>query len=283
MFKSTTTQVHLDELRPGELAGRGKQSTDSTLTYSYLECKRAGAEFPPMKVTKDLVIIAGNHRDEMYRLFYKNENPLITVIMYDVEWDGASDEVQQEIRDMAFADNWHPETGKPLDFSGVKRNVQQHATLDRTDAQIMSDLGPTYGPKLVRRAVTTVRQAILQEKLNYARRLVKEGVSARKAITTAGLPTNTDPETLKDCGKRDIKVRTQQLIKAGTSCGNKWNYQLEQATDFFLAKSITQEALLSVVDAMDRAVQSLGRQASRSRRLALETIKENAQRLRHGQ
>jgi hypothetical protein len=281
-MKSKPGKVLLSELRDGEFAGRkDQQKTDSTTVYSYLECKRAGSVFPPLKVTKDHVIIAGNHRHAMYHLFYKDENPLIDVVVYDISWDDSDDFAKQVIKDMAFADNWDPGNGKPLDYSGVKANVEQHVMLDKTDAKIMEDLGPTYGALIVRRALNAVRQALLQENLNHARRLVKAGMPPKKAVVAACLPSNTDPDTLTPDGKRgDPKVRTQKITKAGAACGDKWGYQLDQATDFFRAKSITQEALLSVVDAMDRAAATLLRQAQRSRRLTLETIAENAKRLR---
>lgn len=276
-------QVHLSELREGETAGREKQSPDMKLVHSYLEYKRAGADFPPMKVTKDNVIFGGLHRYEMYKLFFKDTDPLLDVEVFDIVWDDSSDQKRQKIRDMGFADNWNPETGKPIDFSGVKRNVEQHVVgLDESDNQVMSILGPTYGAKLVRRAIGIVRQAQHQESLNYARRLVKAGMPPAKARDRANLPANTDIDLLKEGRSMQPRIRTQQITKAGTSCQNKWQYQLEQATDLFNAQSISQESLLSVVDAMDRAAATLQRSAARSRRLTLEVIAEKAQRLRHG-
>ena len=172
---------------------------------------------------------------------------------------------------------------KPLDFSGVKRNVEQHIVgLEETDNQVMSVLGPIYGAKLVRRAIQIVRQALYQEGLNYARRLVKSGMPPAKARTKAGLPSTTELELLKGAEGPGHRVRTQQVTKAGTSAQKKWQYQLEQATDLFNAQSISQETLLSVVDAMDRAAATLQRSAARSRRLTLEVIAEKAQRLRYG-
>jgi len=281
-MKHVTSQVRLSELREGEIAGREKQSPDMKLVNSYLEYKRAGAEFPPMKATKDLVVFCGLHRYEMYKLFYGNEDPLLTVEIYDIKLDDATDAQRQEIRDLGFADNWNPASGKPLDFSGVKRNVEQHIGLEESDTQIMSKLGPTYGVKLIRRAITVVRGAIAQENINHARRLVVAGLSPAKARDKAGLPSNTDLEALKPGGDGRPRVRTQQVIKAGTSCQNKWQYQLDKATDMFNAGSVSQESLLSVVDAMDRAAATLQRTSARSRRLTLEVIAEKAKRLRHG-
>jgi len=275
------TTILLNDLRPGEFAGRKNQhSLDNPVVYSYLEYKRAGSIFPPLKVTKDYVIIGGNHREEMYRLFFKDGNPPIDVIMYDISWDDSTDAERQVIKDLAFADNWHPESGKPLDFAGVKTNVEQHIILDEDDATVMATLGPVYGVKIVRRALNAVHQAILQESLNHARRLVKSGMPPKKAIIAAKLPSNTDPETLKSDGKRDPKVRVQKISKSATACGSAWRRQLTDTTDYFLAKAITQEALLSVVDAMDRAAAGLQRQARAARTLTLETISENAKRLR---
>jgi hypothetical protein len=281
-MKKQIEQIRLSDLREGETAGREKQSPDMKLVHSYVECKRAGAEFPPIKTTKDRVIFAGLHRYEMYKLFYKDEDALIAVEVYDIPWDDATEEERQKVRDMGFADNWHPETGKPIEFSGVKRNVEQHVGLDEPDSQIMSTLGPTYGVKLVRRAINIVRGALAQEAMNYARRLVSNGMPPTKARDKVGLPANTDLELLKAARNKQPRVRNQHITKAGTSCQNKWQYQLEQATDLFNAQSISQEALLSVVDTMDRAAATLQRSAARSRRLTLEVIAEKAKRLRHG-
>ena len=111
-MKKEITPVRLSELREGETAGREKQSPDMKLVHSYLEYKRAGAEFPPMKATKDYVVFAGLHRYEMYKLFFKDEDPLLDVEIYDILWDEASDADRQRVRDMGFADNWNTDAGK---------------------------------------------------------------------------------------------------------------------------------------------------------------------------
>ena len=49
-------------------------------------------------------------------MFFKDENPPIPVIMYDVAWDEATADEQQALKDLAFADNWNPKSGRPLDF-----------------------------------------------------------------------------------------------------------------------------------------------------------------------
>ena len=100
-----------------------------------------------------------------------------------------------------------------------------------------------------------------------------------KALADAKLPKDTDPKLITE-GREQRGGRPHQVTKAAESCSKKWKYNLDNATDLYLAKSSSQNQLLSIVDAMDRGAELLRRQAARSRRLALEVIAENAKRLR---
>lgn len=119
---------------------------NAVVVSRYAQAMRQGAEFPPITITPDNIVVKGNHRLLAYRREFPDDHEIPVVVK---KYKTEADMIEDSIRD-------NVQHGYPLDGISRKRAVFALAELGRTDKQIAELLGVS-----VRRVVQMGGEGVL--------------------------------------------------------------------------------------------------------------------------
>lgn len=162
-----------------KLQHRRDEGLNAGAVRRYVNKLKAGSIPPPICVTRDGVLIFGNHRLDSAE---KANWETLPAIVIEVDGNGADENVQNQLRSVAYAEN--AKHGVPYSSADRAEAAKHLIALGYTNAHIQAELGLS-GP-----TVSNIKRDVL-----IAERFAKLGLST-KGVSISMLRALAGPDTL---------------------------------------------------------------------------------------
>lgn len=274
--------IPLASVRTDICVGRVKQLTDEHvrelegLLVDGIEYDRR-----PL-VTEDGVLIYGHHRTEAKRAFFLARNvpeaeQMLDADVLPISWDKASDAEKEQLENVAYKENAEHKKTKASTFADLRFHVGRMLDRGRTPKEIIAALSPEVTATQTRRALAEHQKITTQASVKFAQTLVAQGTSKRKALSSAGLPTDYD---LPEKGSRQRQSPTHRFRETAKRMSDAWSRIANQKIENYRLTGIGQPQLVEMATNITASAAILHRKAESVQTQVNSAIQERAKRER---